>query len=68
MRHFYIGRQNYAWNNVCGDTAVLRNSQGQLLDWTSYDAQPLEGTILSRVPGTNKIERGAFDANRLRGG
>ena len=53
--HMYAGRSNYAWNNACGDTAVLRDPSGSLSDWASYDAQPPDGSVLGRVPGTNKL-------------
>jgi hypothetical protein len=55
IRHLYVGRANYAWNNRCGDTAVLRNARGEVLDWASYDPAPLQGVILNREPGTNKL-------------
>jgi hypothetical protein len=55
IRHLYVGRTNYAWNNRCGDTAVLRTARGEVLDWASYDPAPPEGVILNRVPGTNKL-------------
>jgi hypothetical protein len=61
LTHLYIGRANYAWNNVCGDTAALRNSHGSLVDWAAYGANPPEGVILNRVPGTNK-----FSASQVR--
>lgn len=55
VRHLYAGRGNYAWNNVCGDTVVLRGDQRQVLDYASYDRQPPEGHVVGRVPGTNKL-------------
>jgi hypothetical protein len=55
IRHLYVGRSNYAWNNACGDTAVLRTARGEVVDWASYDPQSPEGVVLSRVPGTNKL-------------
>jgi hypothetical protein len=55
VRHLYVGRENYAWNNRCGDTAVLRNARGEVLDWASYDPAPPEGVVLNRIPGTNKL-------------
>jgi Lamin Tail Domain len=55
-RHGYlVNRNNFVWNNACGDTVVLRNSDGTLLDWASYDRNPPEGTVLKRIPGTNKL-------------
>lgn len=53
--HLYAGRSNYAWNNECGDTAVLRSGRQELIDWASYDPEPPEGAVLNRVPGTNKL-------------
>lgn len=55
VTHIYLGRANYVWNNWCGDTAVLRNGAGQLLDWASYDRNPPEGVELVRQPGTNRL-------------
>jgi len=55
IRHLYVGRENYAWNNRCGDTAVLRNGLGELLDWAAYDPAPPQGVVLNRVPGTNRL-------------
>jgi hypothetical protein len=55
VRHLYADRSNYAWNNVCGDTAVLRSSRGDVIDWASYDPDPPEGVVLTRLPGTNKL-------------
>ena len=54
-RHLFAGRRNYAWNNACGDTAVLRGPRRDVLDWASYDPQPPDGVMLNRVPGTNKL-------------
>lgn len=53
--HLYAGRSNYVWNNVCGDTAVLRNDGAECIDWASYDPQPPDGVVLNRLPGTNKL-------------
>jgi Lamin Tail Domain len=55
IHHIYAGRSNFVWNNSCSDTAVLRNAQGSLLDWATYDRNPPEGVILDRVPGTNRL-------------
>ena len=55
IRHLYAARGNYVWNNVCGDTAVLRNGRGEWIDWASYEPQPPEGIVLNRIPGTNKL-------------
>lgn len=55
VRHLYLNRSNYAWNNDCGDTAILRNLAGTILDWASYDPNPAEGRILRRQQGTNRL-------------
>ena len=55
LHHLYANRANFAWNNACSDTAVLRNGQGSLIDWAAYDRHPPEGVILDRVPGTNRL-------------
>jgi hypothetical protein len=55
IHHVYAGRGNFAWNNACSDTAVLRNAQGSLIDWAAYDRNPPEGVILDRIPGTNRL-------------
>lgn len=56
IRHVYVGSPSYAWNNACGDTAVLRNGAGTLVDWASYAPNPPEGKVLRRVSGTNKLQ------------
>jgi predicted extracellular nuclease len=56
IRHLYAARGNFAWNNRCGDTSVLRNSRGEVVDWATYDPNPPEGVVLNRVPGTNKLQ------------
>ena len=55
VRHLYLNRANYAWNNTCGDTAVLRNAASTLVDWASYDPNPADGQILRRQQGTNRF-------------
>lgn len=45
--HAYTG-YSYVWNNVCGDTAEIRNSDNLLIDETSYGSYPMEGRILLR--------------------
>jgi hypothetical protein len=55
VRHLYLGRGNYAWNNVCGDTAVIRSAMGGWSDYAAYDRNPPEGIVLVRVPGTYKL-------------
>lgn len=54
-RHLYAGRTNYVWNNVCGDTAVLRLANGNRHDWASYSRNPPEGVVLERVANTNQL-------------
>jgi len=53
--HIYLQRSNYVWNNRCGDTAVLRDSTGGLIDWASYLPGPEEGRVLQRISGTNTL-------------
>lgn len=55
IRHLFLDRANYVWNNVCGDTAILRVSTGGEIDSASYAPNPPEGVILNRVPGTNTL-------------
>jgi hypothetical protein len=55
IRHLYADRTNFVWNNVCGDTAVLRLANGDRHDWASYDGNPPEGVVLERVPNTNRL-------------
>jgi hypothetical protein len=55
VHHLYLGRQNFVWNNRCGDRVVLRVN-GDLLDWAYYDPNPPEGGVLRRREGTNKLE------------
>ena len=55
IRHLYAGRANFAWNNACGDVAVLKNAEKSLVDWAQYDRNPPEGTVLNRIHGTNKL-------------
>lgn len=62
IRHLYLGRGNYVWNNGCGDTAVLRVAAGGLIDRASYDSNPPEGTVLNRVPGTDRLVAGSVGA------
>lgn len=45
--HLYTG-YSYVWNNVCGDTAEVRNAVGVYVDWASYFSNPREGKILKR--------------------
>lgn len=62
IRHLYLGRGNYVWNNRCGDTALLRVADGGLIDQASYDPNPPEGTILNRVLGTDRLAAGSVGA------
>lgn len=54
--HFYLGRENFVWNNVCGDRVQLRNQQGQSLDWAAYAPNSADGKVLLRVAGTNILQ------------
>jgi len=54
VKHVYLDRKNFIWNNQCGDTVVLRGALG-VVDWASYAAQPGEGAVLQRVPGSNLL-------------
>lgn len=53
--HTYLGRSNYAWNNACGDTAVLTTANGAQVDLASYAPNPPEGRTLQRQPGTSYL-------------
>jgi len=55
IRHLYAERGNFAWNNRCGDAGVIRNNGGAVVDWAAYDANPPEGAVLNRLPGTNTL-------------
>jgi hypothetical protein len=59
VTHVFAARSNYAWNNVCGDVAVLRDAAGSLVDWAQYERNPPEGVVLNRVLGTNKLSASA---------
>ncbi|HZR22697.1 MAG TPA: lamin tail domain-containing protein [Vicinamibacterales bacterium] len=54
VRHVFAGHGNFVWNNACGDTAILRNGHGTLIDWASYEPNPPE-VVLYRVPNTNRL-------------
>lgn len=56
VRHLFAGRGNYAWNNGCGDTTVLREPAGSVVDWAHYASNPAEGDELQRVSGTNILQ------------
>jgi hypothetical protein len=55
VRHVYVGRNNYAWNNRCGDAAYIRTEKNVTIDWASYDPNPGEGAVLRRIVNTNKL-------------
>jgi hypothetical protein len=52
--HLFAGRENYVWNNACGDRATVKRA-GQINDWAYYDPHPREGVDLVRVANTNKL-------------
>jgi hypothetical protein len=56
LRHLFLNRKNFVWNNRCGDRPALRVSDGEI-DHAYYDPNPPEGTVLKRVPGTNRLQR-----------
>lgn len=62
IRHLYLNRRNFVWNNQCGDAAVLRVKDGGLIDWAAYAPQPPEGAVLNRIPGTNRLAVGVVGA------
>jgi hypothetical protein len=53
--HLYAKLANFVWNNRCGDTAVLRDGAGHVIDWAAYDPKPADGAVLRRIPNTNKV-------------
>jgi hypothetical protein len=55
IRHLYAGRGDFVWNNRCGDTGVLRNNRGEVVDYAAYDPNPPDGCVLNRLLGTNKM-------------
>ncbi len=55
IRHLYLNRRNFVWNNRCADTAVLRSVRGSVIDYASYARQPPEDAVLNRVPGTHRL-------------
>lgn len=62
LRHLYLGRGNFVWNNDCGDTAVLKVASGGVIDRASYDPNPPEGVVLNRIPGTERLAAGSLGA------
>ncbi len=54
VKHVFLDRKNFIWNNQCGDTVVLR-TEGRVVDFASYAAVPAEGVILHRVPSSNVL-------------
>ena len=52
--HFFLNRDNFVWNNACGDYVVLRQNTN-LHDWARYEPNPPDGVILTRVAGTNLL-------------
>ena len=51
---FYLNRDWFVWNNVCGDRATL-TYQSTIIDTARYAPNPPEG-VLSRVSGTDRLE------------
>ena len=62
IRHLYLNRRNFVWNNGCGDTGVLRVAAGGLIDRATYERNPAEGEVLNRVPGTDRLAGGSVGA------
>lgn len=58
LHHVFLDRQNFVWNNKCGDAAVLR-LRGGLIDKAEYDPNPPEG-LLVRLPGTTRLVPAGF--------
>ncbi|HEX2220181.1 MAG TPA: lamin tail domain-containing protein [Gemmatimonadales bacterium] len=54
LHHLYLNRENYVWNNACGDFVVLRLAGGARIDWAHYVPNPPE-RILRRVQNTNLL-------------
>ena len=52
--HVFLNRENFVWNNECGDYVILRENTS-LHDWASYDPNPPDDVILQRVAGTNSL-------------
>lgn len=52
--HLFAGKNNFVWNNKCGDTVILMLA-GNVNDQASYDSNPAEGVVLKRISGTNKL-------------
>ncbi len=52
--HLYLKKANYAWNNSCGDFALLAVANGTI-DWAGYTPNPPEGKVLRRISGTNEL-------------
>lgn len=53
--HMYLGRDWFVWNNGCGDRVTVRYQQN-VVDSAGYAPRPPEG-ILTRVPGTDRLEK-----------
>lgn len=51
--HVYAGRSWFAWNNWCGDRAIL-SYNGNAIDSAYYDPRPPEGELV-RQPGSDKL-------------
>lgn len=55
LRHLFLNRGNFVWNNVCGDRAGLYVSSGAEIDYAYYDPRPPEGVALDRVADTHRL-------------
>jgi hypothetical protein len=60
LRHLFLNRGNFVWNNICGDRATLRVSSGGQIDSAYYDRNPPEGVVLERVQGTDRLAALAY--------
>ena len=54
LRHIYLNRGNFTWNNNCGDSVLLL-SNITIVDFSRYEPRAGEGEILNRVSGQNLL-------------
>ncbi len=52
--HMYLNKDWFVWNNQCGDRCTVTH-QNRPIDSAGYAPNPPEG-VLSRVPGTDRLE------------